>query len=198
MMIFIKKILLLSFLLSCFSLSMLPQYVLAASSQKPIVSVNQEFQTGKNCFHQFVHVNGTQPPRVSCLDSKEKSKGMHLAIGTVDCSQGQVLLTSTALAESVCIAGNGFLNLSSIYMACDVFHLLSCGNPWSGQAQHYTLYGCATAVGKPGNNDYPGYFASDFNGNGTRMYFKNIPNDGNFNFPGRGIRVGPYSLLIAC
>lgn len=161
------------------------------------VSKNSNRPAG-GCLHQLVHLNGYFTPTITCLDQKTQN-GVAPDIGTVSCGQALVELISTYYHnDTVCFSGDGFINLNAIYMPCAWPSLDTCGTPWFGQAQEYQLYACATNVGLPGNNDYPGYFASDFNGNGTRMYFKSIPNQGAISFDGHGLYTGPYSLLINC
>lgn len=190
-----------------FSLCLLTVLILSGFSGNAFASTHTEpgnlvsknsNSPANGCLHQLAHLNGYQTPTITCLDQQTRNGGGP-DIGTVNCSQALVELISTEYYDdTVCFSGDGFVNLNTIYMPCALPSIITCGSPWFGQAQQYQLYGCATNSARPGNNDYPGYFASDFNGNGTRMYFKNIQNQGGISFNGHGLYTGPYSLLINC
>ena len=85
--------------------------------------------SNKNCIHQFVHLRGFQAPTITCLDVQGS---IHPNIGTSSCSQALVQLTRLSDGDSVCIAGDGFLNLNTIYLQCTPTHYWTCGTPWAG------------------------------------------------------------------
>jgi hypothetical protein len=162
-------------------------------------SNNIERTNRKVCPHQMVQLHGSLLPTITCL-SQQTTQEISPNIGAVGCNQAQVELIASDVDnyDTVCIEGDGFINLNSLLMPCTPSSYWTCGTPWDGEALYYNLYGCATNFGQAGNNDYPGYFASAYNGNGVRIYFKNIANSGSFNFSGHGVLVGPFSLLINC
>lgn len=149
----------------------------------------------KLCHHQFFRLNGNEAPTFTCLDSST-SGDLKPNISTVDCP-GQVELSVPSDEDYVCFSGRGFINLRDVFMPCG-WHYWTCGTPWEGRATNYQLSGCASNAGSISDPIYPGYFAFDRDGNGDRWYFQYISNEGQFNYPGRGVHVGPYSLLIDC
>lgn len=127
------------------------------------------------CLHQVVHLKGSNPPSITCFDNKAVNMVNHKPdIGTVGCNGANVTLWWDASfnGPTICFSGDGFANLTNYappwyeYAPC---HCLS----WNHQASGFALFGC-TLIGTNSQSDpnYPGYFATDTNGNGQRQYFK--------------------------
>ena len=143
-----------------------------ASAHSTTKFTNSGAKPSKLCSHQSVHLNGKNAPTVICLD--QQAKGTHPYISVSGCNTATVTVwwDQSFLGDSICFSGNGFANLTSYAPAW--YNVIGCHcTSWNDQASSFALSGCVLNGNPRANNpDFPGYFASDTNGNGQRQYFK--------------------------
>jgi hypothetical protein len=143
-----------------------------ASAHSQTSSINMQAQHRIQCAHQAVHLNGDKPATVTCLD--RVTKGIFPKTGLSGCNDAvvQIWWDTSLNWTSLCFSGNGFANLTDFAPAWYDAALCHCTS-WNDQASGFALYGCTlSGTARQNDPDFPGYFASDTNGNGQRQYFK--------------------------
>ncbi|WP_220198300.1 hypothetical protein [Ktedonospora formicarum] len=167
------KVLIISFFVSILFISFFSESALAHTHANKTASNSSQ----NKCAHLLVHLNGSKPATFTCLDHTLNGVIPNTSV-TGNCGSAQVILYDDysdvwAPAHSVCFTGKGFINLTDIPGDCSNILYSTCGQSWNDRATEYKLQGCATNGGSSTDGNYPGYFASDTQGNGFRQYFKN-------------------------
>jgi hypothetical protein len=143
-----------------------------ASAHSQTSSMNMQAQHRIQCAHQAVHLNGDKPATVTCLDQIIKDVSPKTGLSDCNTAVVQIWWNSDFNWTSICFSGNGFANLTDFAPAWYDVPTCHCTS-WDDQASSFALYGCTlSGTAQQNNPDFPGYFASDTNGNGQRQYFK--------------------------